>query len=297
VEDDVAQVRRLTFVAVVVWLAVSALTGTADAGGGRGGPHASSNDAHNYMQVQQEQQNSGHAHDVDETNSPVAETPQVTTHIDPVCEDHGGRSYNDGSSCSFIVRCTAADGTQGYLVQELTDTDPPELLATYCVTEQEIQNIQPTVTPGLVLEAFGQIPLPKSELVIQPPKGKAPVNFNVIYSTIAEDQDQSIELMGQTVFLKIWPSAYTWHTGDGSEDIVTDWPGRVFDRALPDPENYVWHRYLDAGVVQAAVDVTFSAEFSVGDRSHWQPVDGTVTVEGDPNQLTITPYNPVLSGH
>jgi len=153
------------------------------------------------------------------------------------------------------------------------------------------------VTPGLVLDAFKKISLPKSELVIQPPKGKAPVNFNVIYSTIAEDQDQSVELLGQTVYLKIWPSVYTWHTGDGSEDIVTDWPGRVFDRAVPDPENYVWHRYLESGAVQPAVDVTYSAEFSVGDQSHWQPVDGTVTVEGDPSPLTITPYNPVLSGH
>ena len=262
--------------------------------------HVHANDDGNYLNTDandgQPSSNQTPSSDGPSTD-PAVNTPTVSTHIVPVCEDHGDLAYNAGFACGTVAQCETSDGTHSYLVQEVTFTDPPVTLAAWCVGEEEIQNIQPTVTPGLVLDAFKKISLPKSELVIQPPKGKAPVNFNVIYSTIAEDQDQSVELLGQTVYLKIWPSVYTWHTGDGSEDIVTDWPGRVFDRAVPDPENYVWHRYLESGAVQPAVDVTYSAEFSVGDQSHWQPVDGTVTVEGDPSPLTITPYNPVLSGH
>jgi len=238
----------------------------------------------------------------DDENSPAAHTPTIPTHVEPVCSDHGGQSYNDGNACWSIVQCETSDGTHSYLVQEVADTEPPQTVATWCVGEQEIQEIQPTVTPGLVLEAFEQIPLPKSELVIQPPKGTAPVDLEVVYSTIAEDQDQSVQLLGKTVYLKIWPSAYTWHTGDPSDlpdnerDFSTDWPGRTFDASLPDMGSYIWHKYLTAGDVTPAVDVTYSAEFSVGDKTHWQTVDGTVTVEGAPNPLTITPLHSVLNG-
>jgi len=293
-EVDVVALQRVIACALA---AVLLAWPSAAMAGGHGDGHVTGNDPENVYDTDINLIPDGDDRTPPNSDIPAVETPPTPTHTEPVCEDHGGRSYNDGNSCSFIVRCTAADGTQGYLVQEFTDMDPPELVGTYCVTEQEIQEIEPTVTPGLVQEAFEQIPLPKSELVVQPPRGDAPVNFAVIYSTVADDQDQSVQLLGQRVYLKIWPSAYTWHTGDGSEDIVTDWPGRTYDRSLSDLDNYVWHKYLEAGVVQPAVDVTYSAEFSVGDQAHWEPVDGTVTVEGDPNPLTITPLNPVLSGN
>jgi hypothetical protein len=214
------------------------------------------------------------------------------THFVPACTDRGGTPYNNGSACERILQC---DHGNGYLVQEVTNTDPSETLNTFCVTEQELQQIAPTVTPGLVLTALRRIPLPAAELSIQPPGHRALVNFDVIFSTGARILTPTVTLLGQRVYLKIAPVTYRWVPGDGSEALVTDWEGQPFQRGDLDMGDYVSHRYELAGVVGPRVDVTYTAEFSVGRADRFQPVPGTVTVEGTPTALRIVEAAGVLN--
>ncbi|HEY3014834.1 MAG TPA: hypothetical protein VGJ41_06975, partial [Nocardioides sp.] len=114
--------------------------------GGHGDGHVTGNDADNVYDTNINLTPDGDESTPPDNDVPAVETPATPTHTEPVCEDHGGKSYNDGTACSSIVRCGAPDGSIGYLVQIVTDTEPPRSVGIDCVTEQEIQNIQPTVT-------------------------------------------------------------------------------------------------------------------------------------------------------
>ena len=60
--------------------------------------------------------------------------------------------------------------------------------------------------------------------------------------------------------------------------------------------SYITHQYTDADVtVHPSVDTTYSAEYSV-DGGPFQPVIGTVTIEGDAAGLRVVEARPVLTG-
>lgn len=252
-------------------------------------PHAHADDATDSVTLIAQQA----IHD-DETPGAVQVTDEESapTHFAPVCTDRGGTSYNDGTACERILRC---DDGNGYLVQEVTNTAPPTVVNTFCVTEQQLQQIAPTVTPELVLGALRRIPLPAAELAIQPPGHRAPVNFEVIFSTKAGTLTPTVTLLGQKVHLKITPTTYTWVPGDGSDAFATDWEGQPYQQGDLDMSHYVSHPYQRAGEVEPRVDVTYSAKFSVGDPNNFQPVLGTVTVEGAATGLTIVEAEGVLN--
>jgi hypothetical protein len=146
-----------------------------------------------------------------------------------------------------------------------------------------------------VLRAIRNIGLPASKLSIQPPGGKTLVNFDTIFSTSADQITPSIRVAGIPVRVRIWPSAYTWHWGDETEPVSTEEPGRAYERGVP-MEDYITHQYVDADVtVKPRVDVTYAAEFSVR-GGVWQPVNGTVTIDGSSASLRIVEARPVLTG-
>jgi hypothetical protein len=151
------------------------------------------------------------------------------------------------------------------------------------------------VTPAAVLTALRRIPLPAAELAIQPPGHRAPVNFDVIFSTEAGTLTPTVTLLGQKVHLTITPTTYTWVPGDGSDAFATDWEGQPYQRGDLDMNHYVSHPYQRAGEFEPRVDVTYSAKFSVGSPNNFQPVPGTVTVEGAATGLTIVEAAGVLN--
>ena len=146
----------------------------------------------------------------------------------------------------------------------------------------------PQVTPGLVLRAFRRVPLPASELVVQPPGGRTLVNFETNFYTEQGEFTRVVRLLGQRVELRIWPESFTWHYGDGSSETTSS-----AGSAYPDLE--ITHRYLERGRVAVSVDTTYAADFRVGNGG-WQPVDGTVTIPGEAESLRIVTARPVLVG-
>lgn len=121
------------------------------------------------------------------------------------------------------------------------------------------------------------------------------VSFDTIFSTTADRIERRIRVAGIPVAVRIWPSAYTWHWGDKTLPETTEESGRPYERGVP-MEDYITHQYVDAHVtVQPRVDVTYAAEFSVRGGA-WQPVDGTVTIDGSPASLRILEARPMLTG-
>ncbi|GGO84110.1 hypothetical protein GCM10011584_00890 [Nocardioides phosphati] len=148
---------------------------------------------------------------------------------------------------------------------------------------------------ALVLRAFRRVPLPAPALSIQPPNGKTLVGLETIFSTQAEPFTKTLTLLGRKVTLKIEPSSFVWHHGDGTSQ-TTDWAGKAWDHDSPDIDGYLTHVYEHTGAVRPSVEVTWSAQFRVGGGA-WRPVNGTVTRTGAPVPLQILEGQPVLNSY
>ena len=171
----------------------------------------------------------------------------------------------------------------------------PTPLGQQCVSPQEAQAAAPPqVTAPMVARAFRRIPLPDSELVVQPPGGETLVNLDTIFSTRAEPFTRTITLLGQRVELRISPETFTWRHGDGTTQ-QTGEPGRAYERGLP-MTAYITHRYAQlADELGPRVDTVWSARFRVG-GGPWRDVGETVTITGDPSSLAVREAEPTLVG-
>jgi hypothetical protein len=157
----------------------------------------------------------------------------------------------------------------------------------FCATDLAGEPAQ--VTASMVLSALRRVPLPPSELIVQPPNGRTLVNFDTNFYTETAPLDRTIRLFGQQVDLRIWPSSYEWHFGDGATT-ATESAGAPF------PDLEITHNYTAKGQVGPAVDTTYSAEFRVNGGA-WRPVPGTVTIPGDAVALEVVEATPVLVGY
>ncbi len=157
---------------------------------------------------------------------------------------------------------------------------------TYCDLPPD--TVVPTPTPGLVARAFRSLPLPASELAVQPPNGRTLVNFETNFFTEQGAFTRTIRLLGQRVELRIWPSGYSWVFGDGARESTAS-PGS------PYPNLLVTHAYQRQGRVQPRVDTTYAARFRVNGGA-WRDVNGTVTIPGSPSNLRVLTARPVLVG-
>ena len=66
------------------------------------------------------------------------------------------------------------------------------------------------------------IPLPPSELQVQPANGRTLVNFETNFFTDTAPFDRTVTLLGQQVDLHIVPSGFGWRFGDGDELATAD---------------------------------------------------------------------------
>ena len=148
---------------------------------------------------------------------------------------------------------------------------------------------QPQITNALVLRALRRINLPKSDLVVQPPGGETLVNFATNFYTEQTAFTRTVHLLGQRVDLKIWPSQFTWHFGDGKA-LTSQSAGS------PYPHLEITHDYLRAGGTRPSVDTTYAAQYRVNNKP-WRDVNGTVTIPGTPIPLRIRTASPTLIGY
>ncbi len=142
-----------------------------------------------------------------------------------------------------------------------------------------------------MLRAFERVPLPESEVVVQPPGGQTLVGLETIFSTEAERFTETVTLLGRSVELDIRPSSYRWTHGDSTEQ-TTDWPGARWTRG---GSGYITHVYDDTARLSTSVDTTWSARYRVGNGG-WQDVPGTVTIEGEATPLRVRSASPHLVG-
>ena len=166
--------------------------------------------------------------------------------------------------------------------------DDGRLLDHYDNCGESTPTPDPGPTPADIARAFRQIPLPASDLTIQPPGGATLVNFDTNFYTHATPFDRTITLLGHQVRFKITPTSYHWHFGDHTHT-TTHTPGAAY------PHLDITHRYQRHGTATPSVDTTWTADYQL-DHHPWTPVQGTVTITGTPQQLTIKTATPVLVG-
>ena len=75
---------------------------------------------------------------------------------------------------------------------------------------------------------------------------------------------------------------------------TTDWPGQAWRRG-GSASGYVTHLYEQRMRVSTSVDTTWSARYRVGGGA-WEPVPGTVTIDGEASPLRVRSASPRLIG-
>ena len=221
----------------------------------------------------------------------IAET---TYSYEPACVRGEGIQGDGFYGCDGQLKCGRKDKGKLFHAWAHLPDGSDEYLGEQCFEPEEAP-VAPTpqVTQALVLRAFQRIPVPASRVSIQPPGGKTLVNLETIFSTEAQEFTRTIGLLGHRVDLEIWPSRFEWVTGDGA-DFATDWAGRPWEKGVPMGE-LITHTYDDAQGVTTRVDTTWSARYRV-DGGSWDDVGGTVTIEGEPFELSVLSAEPHLVG-
>lgn len=97
---------------------------------------------------------------------------------------------------------------------------------------------------------------------------------------LAPGESVTTTVLGHTVTIRPASALYTYHYGDGTSHGPTPDAGGVY------PSGAVTHTYARKGVVNTRIDVTLTGEFRIGGGA-WQPIPGSTTVAGTPEQLTV----------
>ncbi len=158
-----------------------------------------------------------------------------------------------------------------------------------CLTPGDLGSLG-AITPELVLTEFRRLTWPKADLIVQPVGGETLVNFPTnFYTDNTEPTTQQVTLLGTQITIEATPASYAWHFDDG-KTTQTEIPGRAY------PNLDITHEYVDAHVIEhPRVDVTYTGRYRIGGGA-WTEIPGTLTVTGDPVQLSIIEATPRLTG-
>ena len=150
----------------------------------------------------------------------------------------------------------------------------------------DITALNPPPSPGEIFRYFQTLPLPQLTTQHQPP-GNGLVGLPVIFFTdSATTQTFDLTIRGFQVQIVAGATAFTWHTGDGTDLTSTD-PG------APYPDHTISHDYR-SGTYTAYVTTTWGASFSVNGGAS-VAVPGTTTTDGPPVTFTVLQARPVLT--
>jgi hypothetical protein len=108
----------------------------------------------------------------------------------------------------------------------------------------------------------------------------------VLLGGCSEKQEANETLPRFTVDIVAGATAFTWHTGDGTDLTTTD-PG------APYPDQTVTHDY-SSGTYTAYLTTTWGATFSIDGGASAQ-VPGTTTTDGPPVTFAVLQARPVLT--
>ena len=222
-----------------------------------------------------------------ESSSNVNSSSNVTYSTEPICNRGSGAGSDMYYGCGEQASC-GSNGLE-YWIWRHTD-DGSNIVGATCFESGDAPAAD-VLTPQRILEAFERIPLPESPLEVQPPGGVTLVNFDTILHTDAQPFTETVQLLNRQITFDIEPSEFTWTLGDGRTLTTTD-PGRAWRAGLPMDE-YVSHRYAEAGTVRLQLTTTWSARWRLP-NGPWRPVAGTVEIASPPQDLEITTARPQL---
>jgi hypothetical protein len=171
-----------------------------------------------------------------------------------------------------------------YTDGRVTNTGPWVRQGTVCrsTTDEE-----PQPTPEEVREVI-LVRLPKADPEVAPPGGRTLINFDTVFYTEIDTYMTDVQVVGQAVTVRAVPERFEWHFGDGGT-LTTDKKGG------PYPNMDIVHRYAGTGTFAVDVDVSYQAEFRVGNAGPWQPIPGLITIDDGPSvQLAVVESDPVL---
>ncbi|WP_341231171.1 hypothetical protein [Nocardioides salarius] len=228
------------------------------------------------------------------TSPTVASSDPASSDYDyalvPICQHNDGITQLNAFGCQGELAC-GDDGT----LQTLETYQSGELVSAVSICVEPGDPVAaataPVLTPGRILEAFRRIPLPEAPLEVQPPGGETLVNFDTILHTQAEPFTETVQLLGRQVTFDISPASFTWSLGNGETMTTTD-PGRPWARGVP-MDQYVSHRYTEAGPVTLDLTTTWGARWRLG-NGPWRDVDGTVTMTSPAQDLQVRTAQPQL---
>ncbi len=150
----------------------------------------------------------------------------------------------------------------------------------------DITALNPPPSPAEVFRYFQTLPLPELTTQQQPP-GDGLVGLPVIFYTESPTtQTFTVDIRGFTVDIVAVATAFTWHTGDGTDLTTTD-PG------APYPDHTITYDY-SSGTYTAWLTTTWGATFSV-DGGASTDVPGTTTTDGPPVTFDVLQARPVLT--
>lgn len=150
----------------------------------------------------------------------------------------------------------------------------------------DVTALNPPPSPAEIYRYFQTLPLPQLATQHQPP-GNGLVGLPVIfYTDSATTQTFDLTIRGFQVQIVAGATAFTWHTGDGTE-LTSTTPG------APYPDHTISHDYR-SGTYTAYVTVTWGATFSVNGSAS-VAVPGTTTTDGPPVTFTVLQARPVLT--
>jgi hypothetical protein len=150
----------------------------------------------------------------------------------------------------------------------------------------DITALNPPPSPAEVFRYFQRLPLPKLTTRQQPP-GDGLVGLPVIFYTDSPTtQTFTVDIRGFTVDIVAGATAFTWHTGDGTDLTTTE-------AGSPYPNHTITHDY-SSGTYTAWLTTTWGATFSV-DGGASTDVPGTTTTDGPPVTFDVLQARPVLT--
>jgi hypothetical protein len=140
-----------------------------------------------------------------------------------------------------------------------------------------------------VLSAVRQVGVPAAS--VEAP-GYTLVNLDTTFYTEPPVIERRLSIIGYRVDVRIEPTSYTWHWGDGTTT-TTSQPGR------PYPATDVTHTYVRAteavSPLALRVYVTYSADYRV-DGGPWLTVPESLTIRGSDTLLPVKQAAAVLVG-
>jgi hypothetical protein len=204
------------------------------------------------------------------------------------------RIAEDDVQCvGAAVPCTSVpDGTLYDLFRaEAAPGSVWELIGVTCLGAGDLTRLG-EITPELVLTAFKKLQWPKPELVVQPPGGETLVNFETnFYTTLTTPQTQTVTLLGQQVTIEATPARYRFNFDENGEHTDTDNPG------APYPQLDNTYEYREAHLTRHPwVDVAYTGRYRIAGSRGWTTIPNSLTVAGDPVNLTVIEGQPNLIG-